>query len=429
MNGSHVKYLVVGGGLAASSAAEAIRARDAQGSLTIVGQEVNRPYHRPPLSKEFLRREQTLAEISTLPAEWFEQNHCELRTGRRASSLDTARRVVVFDSGEQISFDKLLLATGASPAPLPIPGADLPNVFYVRTIKDVDRLQHAIDQALADGQPHARGRGIAAVIGAGVLGVELAASLTQMGMHVELIHGGENPWGKFAGENVGRFIARMLSDRGISLRSQQRPASLEGDGRVQRVLLPNGDRVRCDLVVAAVGMQVNRELLRGTTIAAERAILCDDHCRTSVEDIFAAGDCAAVFDPLFGKHRILDHWENALVTGKIAGANMAGDHNMRYDVVNHFFSDVFDLSLGGWGEAKLVHHRIVRGTPTAEQPAMIEFGIAADGRIAQVLSLSRIGTQSIPDAPLVELVRRRLSVIGHEETLRDPASDVADLLK
>jgi 3-phenylpropionate/trans-cinnamate dioxygenase ferredoxin reductase subunit len=424
MNGSHVKYLIVGGGLAASSAAEAIRSRDARGSLMLVGQEVNRPYHRPPLSKGFLRREKSLRDISTLPADWFEQNRCELSTGRRATNLDTSRRMVALDSGEEISFDKLLLATGASPAPLKIPGADLPNVFYIRTVKDVDRLHHAVDQALAAGQPHDRGRGVAGVIGAGVLGVEIAASLTQMGLHVELIHGGAHPWEKFAGENLGRFIGRTLTERGTVLRAAQRPESLEGDGRLQRVVLPSGERLRCDLVVAAVGINVNRELLRGTSISAEKAILCDDHCRTNVQDIYAAGDCAAIFDPLFGKHRILDHWDNARVTGAIAGANMAGDGTVSYDGVNYFFSDVFDISLWAWGEARLVHHRIVRGTPTLERPEMIEFGIASDGRIAQVLALNYPGK----DDTLKELVRRRLDLTGREEAAKDPAESLAQLL-
>src|SRR5207302_9614057 len=128
---------------------------------------------------------------------------------------------------------------------------------------------------------------------------------------------------------------------------------LAGDGRVQRVELADEKFVTCDFAVACVGAAANRELLRGTPLASEKAILVDDHGRTNVADIFAAGDCCAVFDPLFGKHRVLDHWDNASVTGTLAGTNMAGG-DARYDAVNYFFSDVFGISLSAWGEARLV---------------------------------------------------------------------------
>ena len=413
MNGQHVKYLLIGGGLAGSSAAEAIRARDPQGSLMLIGQEVNRPYHRPPLSKEFLRREKSRAELTTLPVGWFEQNHCELRTGRRVSRIDASRRAVTLDSGEDISCDAMLIATGGSPAPLVIPGADMAGVFYIRTIEDVDRVHHAIDQAKAHGQPHAggTGRGVVGVIGGGVLGVELAASLTQLGLHVRLFHSREYPWDRFAGEGIGKFLLRYLESRGVEPHPSQRPQAIEGDGRVQRVVLPNGEPIKCDFVIAAVGMNANRDLLRGTPIAAEKAILADAHCRTNVEGIYAAGDCAAVFDPLFGKHRILDHWDNARVTGAIAGANMAGDESVSYDIVNYFFSDVFELTLSGWGEARLAERRLVRSAPSIEAPDVVEFGIAGDGRISQVLALNHTSE----DDALRELVRRRAQVSGRRE--------------
>src|SRR6185503_17854962 len=139
-------------------------------------------------------------------------------------------------------------------------------------------------------------------------------------------------------------------------------------------------------------------------------------CRTNVDDIFAAGDCAAVFDPLFGKHRILDHWDNANVTGAIAGTNMAGG-DVGYDAVNNFFSDVFELSLNGWGEARQVERRLIRGNTSPDAPDFVEIGIAPDGRVAQVLSINHAGEDEL----LRDLVARRVSVAGREESLKDPA--------
>jgi 3-phenylpropionate/trans-cinnamate dioxygenase ferredoxin reductase subunit len=425
LNSQHVKYLLIGGGLAASSAAQAIREIDHDGSAMLVGQEIMRPYHRPPLSKEFLRRQKGREELFAVEPGWFEKNNVELHTGRRAAHLDPARGAVTLDDGAVISYDRLLLAIGASPRLLDTPGADLPNLFYLRTIEDTVRLQTAADKAKREGRVHAGGRGRVAIIGAGVLGVELAASFVQMGLAVDLLCAKAHPWDKFAGELTGKFLTRFLEQHGVRVHINARPARLEGDGRVQHVNLGDGRIIDCDFTVATVGATVNRELLRGTPIAAERAILTDDHCRTNVLNIYAAGDCAAIFDPLFGKHRQLDHWDNAIVSGKLAGRNMAGVDEP-YRAVNNFFSDVFELSLNAWGESRHVERRLHRGTPngTSIGGGFAEIGFTADGRIAQVLSIGRTGEDEL----FRELVARRLRVDGKEELLKDPDAPLKAVL-
>jgi 3-phenylpropionate/trans-cinnamate dioxygenase ferredoxin reductase component len=423
----HWKYLLVGGGVASSAAAKAIRAHDAEGSLLLIGQEATRPYHRPPLSKGFLRGEVPRDELFTDFVGWFRQNHAELHTGLRAMHLDANRKCVSLDNGDEILFDKLLIATGGSPRQLTIPGANLPNVHYLRNLQDADRLHNAIEKAKREGRGFERDgqklRGTACVIGGGLLGVELAASLTQVGLSVDLIVAAPHPWKKFAGEMTGKFIARYLEKHGVRVHLGAAPARLDGDGRVQRVVLTSAETLPCDFVVAAVGMVPHKELLRGTAIAAERAILVNEHCRTSVADVYAAGDCAALFDPLFGKHRQLDHWDSAVVTGMLAGRNMAGVQT-RYDMVSHFFSEAMGLRIDVWGEGKLVNHRILRGSPGVDSPEFIEIGVAADGRVAQVLSVGHRGE----DAVLRELVRRRFAVEGREEQLKDPAVKLQELL-
>jgi 3-phenylpropionate/trans-cinnamate dioxygenase ferredoxin reductase subunit len=425
MSSLHVKYLLVGGGLAGSAAAQAIRKLDLRGELMIAGAEKIRPYHRPPLSKEYLRqaRRGDRAGLFALPIDWYAQNAVRLRTGTRASHLDAGRRMVALENGEEIFFDRLLLATGMSPLHLDIPGAQFPNVYYIRTADDADRLHNAVDKAKLEGMRHPRGRGKAAVIGAGVLGVELAATLTQLGLAVELIASRSHPWDKFAGEHTGGFLSRYLEKHGVTVHADCHPQRLEGDGRVQRVVVRDSSFVSCDFVVAAVGAVPNREILRGAPINAEKAILVDTQCQTNITGIFAAGDCAAIFDPLFGKHRVMDHWDNASVTGTIAGTNMAGGE-ARYDAVNHFFSDVFDLSLNGWGEARQVDRRLIRGSTSTDSPDFIEFGIAVDGRIAQVLSINHAGEDDL----LAQLVKRRLRVDGNEEALKDPSRPLSSLL-
>ena len=428
MNTPHVKYLLVGGGAAASAAAEAIRQRDPQGSMLLVSQEVNRPYHRPALHREYLSRQRSRADLSYFPVGWLPENHVDLRTGRRVACLDTSRASATLDNGEEVSYDKLLLAVGATPKTLTIPGGDLPNVFYLRTVEDADRLHNAVEQALEEGRRHARGvgRGKAAVIGAGLLGVELAATLNEMGLHVDLIVGHAHPWHHIAGDATGAFVARHLEKSGIAVHTGHRAERLEGDGRVQKVVLSSGEIIECDLAVGAVGVRPNRDILRNTPIAAEVAILVDPHCQTSVPNIYAAGDCAAVLDPLFGKHRIIDHWENAKITGSIAGANMAGGDES-YDAVSHYTSEFLGLHASFWGERRQVHHRLVRGAPSlngtgpasssAETPRFVEFGIAADGRVAQVI---KIGTGGDEGDKLMRFVGERVQVNEREEKLKDP---------
>ncbi len=414
MSHLHVKYLLAGGGLAASAAAVAIRKLDAVSPVLMIGQENNRPYNRPPLSKEYLLRDITHNDLFTLPGDWFAQNHVDLRTGRRVAHLDTARCAAILDDGKEISYDNLLIATGSSPNRLDVPGASLPNLFYVRTLDDIGRLNHAIDKAKTEGRPHANGHGQVAVIGGGVLGVELAGTLAKLGLAVHLIVGRAHPWHRFAGDPAGGVVTRYLQKHGIEVSNGTRAIGLEGDGRVQRVKLDNGRLITCDLAVAAVGSTANRELLRNTPLPAEKAILVNEYCRTIDPHIYAAGDCCAIFDPLFGKHRIIDHWDNAQVTGTLAGTNMAGGTS-KYDVVSTFSTGLFDMTATVWGEPRLVDRRIVRGSTAGDNPNFVEIGIAADGRIAQVLAIGK----EHDAAAFQKLVARRVEVNGNQERLKD----------
>src|SRR4051794_9332793 len=220
MNHHHVKYLLVGGGVASSAAAQAIRERDREGEVLLISQEATRPYNRPALSKEALRARQPKAVLFTHPPGWYEEHGVELRTGRRVSHLDVARHAVTLDDGKEISYDRLLLATGASARHLTIPGHELPSLHYLRTFDDLERLHHAVDKAKAEGHRQTRAgstrRGRVAVIGSGLLGVELAASLTQVGLEVDLLIKGEHPWSRFAGETTARWVSRFLEQHQVT---------------------------------------------------------------------------------------------------------------------------------------------------------------------------------------------------------------------
>jgi NADH dehydrogenase FAD-containing subunit len=249
-----------------------------------------------------------------------------------------------------------------------------------------------------------------------VLGPELAGTLAEMGHRVELIVGGPHPWWKFAGETIGRFARRVLNDVGVVVHENVRAERIEGDGRAQRVVLADGQTVGCELVISATGAIPNRDLLRGTPIDAEKAILTDAQARTNVDRIFAAGDCAAIFDPLFGKHRIIDHWPHAIATGRLAGANMAAvlghGPTLSFAGASGFETSLPGHTLVAFGEPRKVDHRLVRGSGNA----IAEIGVDTDGRVAFVCSVGRADET----AALQQLVSDRRDIRGMEESLKDP---------
>lgn len=419
----HVQYLLIGGGLTSSAAIEAIRQIDSTGSILMVSQENIRPYNRPALSKEYLRGQIKRHELFTRSAEWFTQHHATLRTAQRCASIDIPRHAVTLASGEQIVFDKLLLATGSTPNRLSLPGADLPNVHYIRTLDDLDRLHHALAQATREGLPHPSGRGRVTIIGAGLLGVELAGSLSAIGIGVDLVSRSAGAWDTFAGPTMAGVVSMILQKNGVTVHTAAQPTHFEGDGRVQRIRLDNGSTVHTDIVIVAIGTTPNKSLLRGTTLNAERAILVDTRCRTSHPDIYAAGDCCAIFDPLFDKYRIIDHADHASMTGIIAGRNMAGVET-HYDAVNFFYSEFSGNELSAWGERRFVDHHLLRGRATIDTPDFVELGIATDGRIVQALALNHHGEDHV----LRELIANKINIAGREEQLKDPAFSLASLL-
>lgn len=424
MSNGHVTYLLIGGGVTSSAAAQAIRQLDEQSSMMLVGQEVVRPYHRPPLSAEFLSGRMGRGELFALKPDWFSENQVQFHSGVRVVHLDTVRRCVTLDNGQEVSFDKALIAVGAVPRHLSIPGANLPNIQYLRTLADAERLLHLVEKAKAEGRPHPRGRGKVVVVGGGLLGVELSATLTQLGLEATLLAAAGRLWSKFAGEATGRFLAKYMEKRGVRVFTERPPQRLEGDGRVQRVVLSPTESIECDFVAAAIGVTLNKEILRGTPILVEKAILTDDHARTNVPDIYAAGDCAAIFDPLFGKHRTLDHWDGGRITGALAGRNMAGADE-GYRAVNRFSSHVFDVEMSAWGERRMVTHRLLRGTPNVDEPDFVEIGVDAAHRVAQVVAINHRGEDEL----LAELVRQRVNVDGREEAIKDPGNSLESLVK
>ena len=420
----HVKYLIVGAGVAGSMAAQAIRASDFDGSITVVGQEVVRPYHRPPLSKGFLRGGIEKKDFAVLPYRWFSDKRVRLLTGRRATTLDANRQSVGLDDGSTVQYDELLLCYGGMVAPLEVPGAGLPGLYYLRTLDDAETVITRAATALREGRVQPNGRGRAVVIGDGPLGAETAASLRSRGLWVDLVLRDERPWTRVLGETAGRWLTAVLDHGGVNVHASNAPSRLLGDGRVQRVELAGGETLQCDFAVAAVGMRVDRRLLANTSIPVATAIVCDAFGRAGADNgvshVWAAGDCASIYDNRFGKGSVGGHWDFARASGAFVGENMAraaaGGPPRAWDEVPGAHSEVFGHQIFAWGSARLIDRRIVRGRASVESPDFAEIGVDAEGRVCHVLV---VGLE-LEQGQLRKLVEHRASVEGREDELRDP---------
>lgn len=421
MSVAHVKYLLLGGGSAAASAAGAIRDRDPTGELWLVSNESSRPYHRPPLARGYLRRQLRLEDLFVHPGDEYARRRITLRTNLRALSLDVAKRTVTLSDGREVYFERLLLATGATPRGLDLPGGNLPGAMVLRTAADADRILHAADTAAA--VPSRRGPVRAVVIGPTLLAAEVAASLASSGIAVTLATAGGPFCAGLTGDVAARSITRLLASLGIDVETTPITA-LAGDGRVQRVQLADHRHLPCDFAVLANGFLPAKELLRGTNIAAEKAILTNPRGETSVPGIFAAGECAAMFDPVFAKHRVLDHWDVSVSRGLIVGAAMADPIDPGFTGVTVHRAELGDSDpahrIALMGEPRFARRHIAR----EHNGRVLEFGIDPDGRLCSVVA---VGAEPADEAALKSLVRARLDVAGWEDTLRDPAADLPDL--
>jgi 3-phenylpropionate/trans-cinnamate dioxygenase ferredoxin reductase subunit len=360
-----VEHLIIGGGVAAAKAAEGLRAAGGEGSAVVMTAEPELPYERPPLSKEFLRGEAGREKTRTHDEAWYLEHDVEVLLATRASTLDPSTRTVTTEIGDQLRYGGLVLATGATPVRLGLPGEDLEGVYYLRTVDDSERLRAAISRAET-----------MVVIGGGFIGAEVAASAAQMDTRVTLLELVETLWTKAVGPQMGRFFEEFLRDRGVHVRTGIGAQGLEGDGGVEAVVLPDGTRLAADVVVIGVGVRPDVDLAERAGLAVDDGILVDEQLRAAGPRapqgelrIWAAGDVANAAHPLFGRIRI-EHWAEALNQGLIAGRNLAGASE-RYDRVPYFFSDQFDLSLSYLGHVREWDQLVTRGDQRVKQPKFV----------------------------------------------------------
>lgn len=332
------RYLIVGAGLAGASAVEGIRERDPSGPIAMIGAEEDLPYDRPPLSKKLWLGQKEIKDIFRHDRIFYDRNGVALLAGRRAVTLDLKGRSVADDRGDRHRYEKLLLATGAAPRALPVPGGDLPGLCYYRTLDDYRRTRQ---EAVA-------GRS-AAVIGGGFIGSEMAAALSANGLNVTMVFPMTHLCNQVFPEDLGLALEGAFRDRGVRILKGQKPATIERDGSRFVVRTDGGERIAADLIVVGVGVKPAVELAEGAGLATNDGVLVDERLRTSHPDVYAAGDNARFPCRALGELMRLEHWDNALNQGRLAGRNMAGAGEA-FTYMPYFFSDLFEFGYEAVGE-------------------------------------------------------------------------------
>jgi 3-phenylpropionate/trans-cinnamate dioxygenase ferredoxin reductase subunit len=358
--------LIVGASLTGAKAAEALRKEGYDGRIVIFGEEPQPPYLRPPLSKEYLRGQGELDKVFVHPEAWYDEQRIELHLSTPVRAIDPATREVVLDDGQRVAFDRLLIATGAAPRRLNIPGGDLGGVHYLRTLEDADAIRDAVTAARR-----------VVVIGGGWIGAEVAASIRQLGVSVALIADGSVLLERVLGAEVGTVYRDLHAERGVELVMHQRAVAFRGRTAIEAVETADGTRIEGDLVVVGVGAQPRMELAAGAGLDVGDGIVVDELLQTSVPGIFAAGDVAAAWHPLLGSRLRVEHWDNARRQGRTAARNMLGKAEP-YLRIPYFYSDQYDLGMEYAGYAPAWDQVVFRGEPASR--AFVAFWLSG-GRV------------------------------------------------
>jgi len=344
------RLVIIGGGLAGAKAAESARDAGYDGEVVILADEHHLPYERPPLSKAVLRGESAPAEAHVHDKGFYDERDIEVRQGAEAVTLDVARRIVHLAGGDSVGYDAAVIATGASPRRLDVPGSDLAGVHHLRTIDDAVVLR----DALGDGVR-------VVVVGAGWIGTEVAASARQVGAEVVLVDPAPTPLHRVVGATIGEVFRSLHAGHGVDVRTGAGVRELRGDGgAVREVVLDDGATVAADVVVAGIGVIPNTALAHAAGLSVDDGIVVDEHLATSAPGIYAAGDVARAFNPHHRTYLRVEHWATAQHQGATAGRNAVGGSEM-YDRLPYFFSDQYDLGLEYVGHAGADDELVVRG--------------------------------------------------------------------
>ena len=367
--------VIVGASHAGSQTALRLRKLGWGGKVTIVGEEPHLPYHRPPLSKDYLKGAKTAGSIHLVAGANYQNNDIDLRLGVRAEEIDRANRRLRIDTGESLEYSHLVLAVGSMPRELPVPGASLDGVHYLRNMDDVDRIRSGV-----------KAGGRAVVIGGGYIGLEVAASLRMLGMEVTVLEALSCVLQRVTCGTVSDFFTRVHREESVEIRTDATVSAVLGNGSVSAVELASGEVIETTLVVVGIGISPSTSLAEAAGLKVENGIVVDEHARTSDPAIYAAGDCTYFHHPRYGRDVRLESVQNANDQAIVAAKAIAGEP-MPYETVPWFWSDQFDVKLQIAGLAQGADEQVVRGDPATGRKLSVLY--LKDQKLLSVDALNR----------------------------------------
>jgi 3-phenylpropionate/trans-cinnamate dioxygenase ferredoxin reductase component len=400
-------FVIVGAGLAGAKAAETLRQEGFDGRLTLIGDEPERPYERPPLSKDYLRGETKDAPY-VHEASFYRDNDIDLRIATRVSGIEPGPRELLLEGDRRLGYDRLLVATGSGPRRLDVPGAKLSGIHYLRTLADSARIAKRIET----------GRRLV-VVGSGWIGAEIAASARQKGCEVTMIEMASLPLERVLGPEVGQVYLDLHRDHGVEFLPETTVERFEGQASVERVITKDGASIETDFVVVGVGVAPRTGLVEMAGLEINDGLVVDEHLETSVAGVFAAGDIANAWRPSYGRHLRVEHWANALNQGPAAARSMLGQ-DVSYDEIPYFFSDQYDAGMEYSGYATEWDEVVFRGDVAARE--FIAFWLR-DERLVAGLNMN---VWAVSD-PIRELIRSHRRLDAGE--LSDPDTPLSKLVE
>jgi 3-phenylpropionate/trans-cinnamate dioxygenase ferredoxin reductase component len=403
-------YVIVGAGQAGAMAAQTLREEGFDGPVVLIGQEHDRPYERPPLSKDYLMDKTEREKIYVHPESWYAEHGVDLRLATTVTGMDPATHRVTLASGEAIGYAKLLLTTGSTPRRLPVPGADLDGVLYLRRVGDSDRIKETL-----------RSASHIAVIGGGWIGLEVTAAARTAGVAVTLLEAADLPLLQVLGPEVATVFAELHRVHGVDLRCGVQVAELTGEGgRVSGVRLAGDEHIPVDAVIVGVGITPNTELAEAAGLTVDNGVRVDARLRTSDPDIYAAGEVANAMHPHLGKHIRVEHWANARHQPRTAAKAMLGQ-DVAYERLPYFYTDQYDLGMEytGYAEPGAYDQVVFRGD--VERREFIAFWLAG----GRVLAGMNVNVWDVTE-PIQALIRSGKPV--ETDRLADPDAPLESLI-
>jgi 3-phenylpropionate/trans-cinnamate dioxygenase ferredoxin reductase subunit len=351
--------VIAGAGHGAGQVVATLKQKKFSGRIVLVGDEPHLPYQRPPLSKKFLAGNLSADRLYYKPAEFYEDSQIDVRLETRIDSIDRLAHKLRTEGGDEISYDRLVLALGSRVRKVAVPGSDLPGVHYLRNIADVDAIR-----------AHATSGKRLVIIGAGYIGLEVAAVCRQLGLEVTVVEMADRVMSRVVSANVSDFFQLEHTNHGVKLLLSTSLAAFEGKRRVKSVITDTGQNIAADLVVVGIGIIPNTELAKAAGLEVDNGIVVDDQCRTADPDIYAIGDCTSHPNSIYGQHLRLESVHNALEQAKTAASNICGIE-AHYSQVPWFWSDQYDLKLQIAGLSQGYDTVVLRGDPASRSFACL----------------------------------------------------------